>query len=148
MSLSPQILHSPSHCPLAHCPVPYCRINHISLIYIVSSWRTGWSLFCPHTAQFSSVQLLSRVQVFATPWTAACWASLTLWQPTPVFLPGESNGQRSQASYSLWDLKSQTQLSDQRHTAHSVVLCRECHYSFECMCVQVQINNGNISPLF
>ena len=25
------------------------------------------------------------------------------WQPTPVFLPGKSNGQRSLADYSLWD---------------------------------------------
>ena len=24
------------------------------------------------------------------------------WQPTPVFLPGESNGQRSLADYSPW----------------------------------------------
>jgi len=24
------------------------------------------------------------------------------WQPTPVFLPGESHGQRSLASYSPW----------------------------------------------
>ena len=30
------------------------------------------------------------------------------WQPTPVFLPGESHGQRSLASYSLWGRKSQT----------------------------------------
>ena len=28
--------------------------------------------------QFSSVQLLSRVQLFATPWTAACQASLSI----------------------------------------------------------------------
>ena len=28
--------------------------------------------------QFSSVQLLSRVQVFVTPWTAACQASLSI----------------------------------------------------------------------
>ena len=27
------------------------------------------------------------------------------WQPTPVFLPGESHGQRSLAGYSLWDRK-------------------------------------------
>ena len=33
------------------------------------------------------------------------------WQPTPVFLPGESHGQRSLAGYSSWDLKSQTWLS-------------------------------------
>ena len=24
------------------------------------------------------------------------------WQPTPVFLPGDSHGQRSLAGYSLW----------------------------------------------
>ena len=33
-----------------------------------------------------------------TPWRRA-------WQPTPVFLPGKSHGQRSLVSYSLWDLK-------------------------------------------
>jgi len=27
------------------------------------------------------------------------------WQPTPVFLPGESHGQRSLASYSPWSPK-------------------------------------------
>ena len=31
---------------------------------------------------------------------------------TPVFLPGESHGQRSLAGYSPWRLKNQTQLSD------------------------------------
>ena len=33
------------------------------------------------------------------------------WQPTPVFLPGESHGQRSLASYSPWGRESQTRLS-------------------------------------
>ena len=32
------------------------------------------------------------------------------WQPTPVFLPGESHGQRSLADYSPWDHKSRTWL--------------------------------------
>ena len=27
------------------------------------------------------------------------------WQPTPVFLPGESHGQRSLSGYSPWDHK-------------------------------------------
>ena len=27
------------------------------------------------------------------------------WQPTPVFLPGESHGQRSLAGYAPWDHK-------------------------------------------
>ena len=32
------------------------------------------------------------------------------WQPTPVFLPGESHGQRTLAGYSLWDHEESTQL--------------------------------------
>ena len=31
-------------------------------------------------------------------------------QPTPVFLPGESHGQRSLAGYNLWGRKSPTRL--------------------------------------
>ena len=34
------------------------------------------------------------------------------WQPTPVFLPGKSCGQRSLASYSPWDCKSRTWISN------------------------------------
>ena len=37
------------------------------------------------------------------------------WQPTPVFLPGESHGQRSLAGYSSWGYKSQTQLKRLNH---------------------------------
>ena len=33
------------------------------------------------------------------------------WQPTPVFLPGESHGQRSLVGYSPWGHKSWTQPS-------------------------------------
>ena len=33
-----------------------------------------------------------------TPWRRA-------WQPTPVFLPGDSHGQRSLAGYSPWGRK-------------------------------------------
>ena len=40
------------------------------------------------------------------PWRGA-------WQPTPVFLPGNSCGQRNLAGYSLW---GQTQLSTRAHT--------------------------------
>ena len=34
------------------------------------------------------------------------------WQPTPVFLPRESHGQRSLAGYGPWGCKSRTWLSD------------------------------------
>ena len=41
-------------------------------LYLVSLWRNGYWL------QFSSVQSRSRVQLFATPWTTACQASLSI----------------------------------------------------------------------
>ena len=45
------------------------------------------------------------------------------WQPTPVFLLGESHGQRSLAGYSLWGLKSWTQHERlSTHTAHKKML--------------------------
>ena len=34
-----------------------------------------------------------------------CWSLRRAWQPTPVFLPGESHGQGSLASYSPWGCK-------------------------------------------
>ena len=34
-------------------------------------------------------------------------SSPSVWQPTPVFLPGESHGQRVLADYSQWVTKSQ-----------------------------------------
>ena len=37
-----------------------------------------WS---PNIIRFSSVQLLSRVRLFATPWTTACQASLSITNP-------------------------------------------------------------------
>ena len=33
------------------------------------------------------------------------------WQPTPVFLPGKSSGQRSLVGYRPWGHKEQTRLS-------------------------------------
>ena len=34
------------------------------------------------------------------------------WQPSPVFLPGESHGQRSLVGYNPWGCKSRTQFSN------------------------------------
>ena len=39
------------------------------------------------------------------------------WQPTPVFLPGESQGQRTLAGASPWGHKSWTQLSNETTTS-------------------------------
>ena len=41
--------------------------------------RDYWGSMDPYVTQaFSSVQLLSHVRLFVTPWTAACWASLSI----------------------------------------------------------------------
>jgi len=37
------------------------------------------------------------------------------WQPTPVFLPGKSHGQRSLAGYSPWGCK-ELDMSEHTHT--------------------------------
>ena len=44
------------------------------------------------------------------------------WQPTPVFLPGKLQGQKSLVGYSQWVAKSQTQLRDLATTLLSKLL--------------------------
>ena len=40
-----------------------------------------------------------------SPWVGMAWYARRAWQPTPVFLPGESYGQRSLVGYSPWGCK-------------------------------------------
>ena len=49
-----------------------------TLIFCVSCIFTCWAISKASSVQFSSVQSLSRVRFFATPWTAACQASLSI----------------------------------------------------------------------
>ena len=41
-------------------------------------------------------------------------------QPTPVFLPGESHGQRSLVGYSLWGSTESDMTEATWHTAHHI----------------------------
>ena len=50
----------------------------VFLLHILSHSPFSASLFFNWTIQLSSVQLLSHVQLFATPWTAARQASLSI----------------------------------------------------------------------
>ena len=55
-------------------------------------------------------------QMRKTPWRR-------VWQPTPVFLPGESLAQRSLAAYSLWGHKGvgrDLATKQQQHSTHSL----------------------------
>ena len=49
------------------------------------------------------------------------------WQPTPVFLPGESHGQRSLAAYSPWGHKESDtgEGAEQAHTGYLYLLGRK-----------------------
>ena len=50
-----------------------------------------------------------------------------LWQPTPVLLPGESQGQRSLTGYSLYDHKSWTRLKQLSTAQHNIQGHRVCN---------------------
>ena len=50
-------------------------MNFWVLLYVASSWQEPINISVV-SVQFISVQLLSHVQLFATPWTVACQASL------------------------------------------------------------------------
>ena len=55
--------------------------------------------------------------VWETPWRKA-------WQPTPVFLPGESHGQRSLAGYSP---QCHKELDTTEVTEHKHARCEHTH---------------------
>ena len=67
-------------------------------LYGLSRWLTGKEAFCRcRRCGFNP-------QIGKIPWRRR-------WQPTPVFLPGKSQGQRSLVGYSHGVIKSQTWLS-------------------------------------
>ena len=55
----------------------HCEI-FFSIIFSFLLYFLGISLLSSTTDQFSSIQSLSPVRIFATPWTAACQASLSI----------------------------------------------------------------------
>ena len=59
------------------------------------------------------------------------------WQPTPVFLPGESHGQRSLAGHSLQGRKEWTQVSNQHFLSYLQISAQHA-----------QPENGKRSRLF
>ena len=63
----------------------------------------------------STCQCRRRKRHRFNPWIGKIhWSSK--WHPSPVFLPRESQGQRSLVSYSPWATKSWTRLNDWTHT--------------------------------
>ena len=85
-------------------PLHYCRLSYLKInLTVLLLWASL-------VAQMGKILLQCRRPRF-DPWVRKIsWRRA--WQPTPVFLPRKSNGQRSLVGYSPWGQKSQTQLSD------------------------------------
>ena len=68
------------------------------------------------------------------------------WQPTPVFLPGKSRGQRSLAGYSPWGLK-ESDLTEQLSTCFTDITSHQKRNTFSSLnqiyklsCVSIRIS--------
>ena len=73
-------------------PIQYCKVKKKIILLYYTTMLLFYYNKCTHIFeyifnyfltmhQFSSVQSLSRVRLFATPWSAACQASLSITNP-------------------------------------------------------------------
>ena len=88
-------------------------------IYIISGlpcWR-GWSRICLQCRRPGLNLWVRKI-----PWRRE-------WLPTPVFLPGRSNGQRSLAGYSPWGRK-------ELDTKQLTLFCFFVHI-YVCVCIYI-----------
>ena len=119
--------------------------------------QAGANLKCQIQGHFSWTEEPGRLRSMGSLRVGHDWAtSLSLftfihwrrkWQPTPVFLPGESQGQRSLVDCRLWGAQSQTRLkrlsSSSSSSSGSLIAASEelkglwvCGaYSFLCLCI-------------
>ena len=58
-----------------------------------------------------------------------CIYILKTWQPTPVFLPGESHGQRSLVDYSPWGRKESDMTEVTEHTCTHIYICSQSYFN-------------------
>ena len=85
--------------------------------------ETAWVVF---TIKLANGSFPGDSVVKNPPANAGDWHSIRKipwrrkWQPTPVFLPGESHGHRSLAGYTPWGHKSWRRLSDWAHSMHTL----------------------------
>ena len=101
------------------------------LIYLYNIFINKLTLpMTPSISLYSSLGFPGGSGVKASAWNAGDWVRSLgwedplrrrgKWQPTPVLLPGESHGGRSQVGYSPRGAKSRTRLSDFTFTFFSV----------------------------
>ena len=76
------------------------NVPTVGLFWKWLPWWLRWSRICLQCGRPGFDPWVGKI-----PWRGE-------WQPTPVFWPGESHGQRSLVGSSPWDWKSRTRLSD------------------------------------
>ena len=109
------------------CFILFLTCIFCSQLHDVSLWVKPQWFWIPPILQSSFFFSLSFPQNIAWQWYLIyipipylVWRKA--WQPTPVFLPGESHGQRNLVGYSPWGHKSQTQLSNTHTYTHPLTL--------------------------
>ena len=99
--------------------VTFCEFWQYFTLFHYPLWRWSeitdiWCYCCncfgvPHTSQAALVVKKLPANAGDRRYRSDPWVGKILWrrawQPTPVFLPGESRGQRSLAGYSPWGCK-------------------------------------------
>ena len=89
------------------------KIKSYCLDPFITSWPRTW---LPQLAQLYRICLQCRRcrKRRFNPWLGKIlWKRA--WQPTPVFLPGESHGQRNLAIYSPWSCKESDRTEATKH---------------------------------
>ena len=86
-----------------------CNTENTSLIPR-RGWSSGEGMDYPHLYSWASLvaQMVNNLPALCETWVWSWVVKIPwrrTWQPTPVFLPGESHGQRSLANYSPWGHK-------------------------------------------
>ena len=101
-------------------------MNHCNILFLVNKeWSDAkerdYSFLHVLSGKESACQCRRFRRCGFNPWVGKIpWRRK--WQPTPVFLPEKSHGQRSLASYSPWDLK-ESDMNEQLST--HICLCFE-----------------------
>ena len=100
----------------------YCVIKCHSILNILGQFVWNW--YCGELAcQFRKCKRCGfNPWVWKIPWRRA-------QQPTPVFLPGNSHGQRSLAGYNPWGCEKSDKTEATQHT------CTQFCFLFKCLIV-------------
>ena len=97
----------------------WTRLSNFSTL----AWKIPWT---EDPGRLQSMRLLRVRHDWATSlWLFTFMHRRRKWQPTPVFLPGKSHGQRSLAGYSPWGCK-ESDMTDRLTLSLSFSLPKTC----------------------